>query len=508
MLTVFFVAVIFTPFSLWLFMPDRERSTFEKRTLRQSPEWEWTWHDLVTFPQKLERYYEDQFGLRDHLITWHNLVHVRLFNKSPNKAVTLGHDNWLFYNAEHCLTDFLGLWRVDRVQLEAWRRVIRDRQTWLADQGVQYIVAIVPTKMMVYPQFLPYRIRAREGETLLAEFLRYVQSRDGGHGLLDLKEALSELEPHPSFFRTDTHWNGAGAFRAYKEILASIQERYPEIVSLDEKRKSVRHITFSGDLSIMLNLSSRLVEQTVDVQVSEPCSREIDNREEEDLLRTESLCVDHSHALWMIHDSYGVYIRPFFDETFREVVYTRSPLPELKELLSREKPAVIVDQRAARYFSRALGEDSEITHYVMRKHWGQSTDLRLHIGRHGGERFILNRHDLKIDRGDTGMILHATGPDPFVELSFAHTPVPDSFLVELELTSPVATSVQFFYTTAEHPFYAPERIVSREVQKGRNTVLFRLPHPDTQGRLRFDPGLVPGTYILHSLKIKGERFEL
>jgi|GEM_PF-1019362 len=504
-LALMFLAMVFTPFCLWLMSSDQERSGFEKRTLQELPRCALKWQSLVTFPKRMEKYYRDHFGLRDQLIAWHNLIHVRLFRKSPNDAVTLGSENWLFYNADHCLADFLGLWRGNREQFEAWRRIIRDRQIWLADRGVNYLVVIVPTKMMVYPQFLPLRIREFAGVAILEEFLRYVRDKDGGHGLVDLLDPLHELEPYPSFFRTDTHWNGLGAFRAYKVIMEDIRQWYPEITPLHEAR--IRNVSteFRGDLSTMLNLSSQLREQSVRVRISDPCSREIESDEQGSLLRVESECVDNPHTLLMIHDSYGMYIRPFFDETFRRVLYTRTHLPQLKEVVARESPSVIVDQVAARYFSRMLGQDVEITNYVMRKHWRNSKDLRLYIDRDGGGEHLRSRHHLmRISHDEKGVLLHATGPDPHVELRFPHTPVPDSFLIHMELTSPGETTMQFFYTTGANPSFVPERVISRELKKGYNELLFRLPHPDIQGRLRFDPGMIKGSYILHSLRIKGE----
>ena len=66
--------------------------------------------------------------------------------------------------------------------------------------------------------------------------------------------------------------------------------------------------------------------------------------------------------------------------------------------------------------------------------------------------------------------------------------------------------MQFFYTTLKSDDFSSEMVVSKKINKGFNEYLFRLPHPDTKGKIRFDPGMLVGEYTVHSLSIKGERY--
>ena len=69
------------------------------------------------------------------------------------------------------------------------------------------------------------------------------------------------------------------------------------------------------------------------------------------------------------------------------------------------------------------------------------------------------------------------------------------------------TKLQIFYTTPAAAVFSKEHLVSKSIKRGDNELLFRLPHPKTAGRIRLDPGMVGGDYILHSLIITRENRE-
>jgi hypothetical protein len=68
--------------------------------------------------------------------------------------------------------------------------------------------------------------------------------------------------------------------------------------------------------------------------------------------------------------------------------------------------------------------------------------------------------------------------------------------------------MQLFYATPDSPQFTEENKISKSIARGENNFLFRLPHPRTASRIRFDPGAVPGRYLLKSLEIiREERTE-
>ena len=510
-IVLLFLFFIFLPPLLWIITPDAEVSTFEKRRLATPPSCNLTWQCVASYPKQLELYYSDHFGLRDQLINLHNFIYIKIFKKSPNSAVTIGSDNWLYYNADHTLADFLGLWKVDVQTFESWRRVLQDRQEWLADKGIKYLVMIVPFKMMVYPDYLPPRIRRRAGVPLMLDFLEYLKNTGGDSVIVDILSTLCAGNVNqPTFFRTDTHWNMEGAYRAYLAIMQRIRQWYPDIRIVQDDERIIHNKEYIGDLSIMLHLSRTLKEQAPDVQIKNICNSSDSIISSLKKLPTEMdrRCPDNTPSLLVLHDSYGSFIRPYFDASFKKVHYAHSTFQSIKGFVEKELPHIIIDERAQRYFARMFHSDPEVEGYVMQKHFQQSEDQRFLVRNDLGAGQFVDINDVEISQKNDGLYFRATGNDPFVEIRFKDRPKPDCFLVHLAITSSVDTTMQLFYTTEKKDEFSPEMVVSKKINKGFNEYLFRLPHPDTVGKIRFDPGMLIGEYIVHSLSIKGEWYDI
>ena len=85
--------------------------------------------------------------------------------------------------------------------------------------------------------------------------------------------------------------------------------------------------------------------------------------------------------------------------------------------------------------------------------------------------------------------------------AFAHDPQ-SPLIVRVDLTSPADTVLELFYETSQASGYSGDRKVSQELHKGRNVVFLTLKEPTLSGRLRLDPGMIPGEYVLHDLEVR------
>lgn len=59
--------------------------------------------------------------------------------------------------------------------------------------------------------------------------------------------------------------------------------------------------------------------------------------------------------------------------------------------------------------------------------------------------------------------------------------------------------MQIFYQTPDNQTFNETNSVRTQLQKGFNSVYFRLFGPITLNQIRLDPGSVPGKYELHKL---------
>ncbi|MHB8808932.1 MAG: alginate O-acetyltransferase AlgX-related protein [Desulfobulbaceae bacterium] len=517
-LITLFLLILYVPLVLSIFLKDKEVSESEKRKLAKLPSLEWSMDSLVRYPDRFEAYYNDHFGLREQLVEFYNYLYFKVVKKSPLPTVTVGRDEWLYYNGEGSLSDFFGLTEYSEEQLETWKRVLLDRQEWLAGQGVHYLFVVAPDKMMIYPEYLPERFQRKAGTPILARLSDYVAGHPALDGYLDLRrDLLAAKARRQVYYRTDTHWNPDGAFDAYTAIMQQVQQWFPTAKILGEESLRKAGETRRGDICITLNLNTIAPEETVKSVVQPSCAAgeysrlNLDIRPTGDEARNPNYlpvrngCPDAALKALVIHDSFGLFLRPYFNETFREVVYSNYiDLKDLKEFIASDKPDLVIDLRVARHLSGMLEPDPEMERSLLEKHAALSTDVRLRIdGAHGTEHLGIAR-ELAVQQVEEGLLLRASGNDPSLELNFAAETGGDPLLVHLFLDSPRDTELQIYYTTPESAEFSPEHEIRKKIRKGENDLLFRLPHPRTAGRLRLDPGMGGGDYLLRSMVIARE----
>jgi len=111
-------------------------------------------------------------------------------------------------------------------------------------------------------------------------------------------------------------------------------------------------------------------------------------------------------------------------------------------------------------------------------------------------------HQVKVVPAGTGAVLEVSGDDAQTELAVFSLVPNRKYLIELEITPPAPTVVQFFYGSTRSAAYSESNSVRAPVRAGRNRVAIVLADRAMLGPLRFDPGTLPGTYQIHSLEVR------
>ncbi|MCA8968920.1 MAG: hypothetical protein KDC95_04025 [Planctomycetes bacterium] len=272
-----FVAAICVPVCYSVLGPAPS-PTSEKRQLAVAPGVPRSYADIEAFPRAFEAWFDDHFGLRQDLVSWHNSVRYRVLEVGDDQAV-VGKDGWLF------LAESVDAWRQEArlytsSELAFWARTIAERRDFLAERGIAYLFFAAPAKTTIYPDYLPSRIkpvrRPRRLEQLDA-FLRganEVAWLDTTSAVRDQRQRLeNEATDHHvsrrlSYWPLDTHWNHLGAFAAYSAVMARLAQLVPEHATALEPYSETRgtwseRLCESGrDLAEMLGLASS--EQAVD----------------------------------------------------------------------------------------------------------------------------------------------------------------------------------------------------------------------------------------------------
>jgi hypothetical protein len=143
-----------------------------------------------------------------------------------NGYVHVGQDGWLFLvggtNAVGTLYD-RGSPRLPDAKLHRWAKLIEERARRLEAIGIQYLHVSVPEKLTIYDNKLndPPVVDWRLSPAMrLGEMLR---SSPHAHVWLDLIGPLRAARGEDDLYmKTDSHWNAAGCFVAYKAICERI----------------------------------------------------------------------------------------------------------------------------------------------------------------------------------------------------------------------------------------------------------------------------------------------
>ena len=165
--------------------------------------------------QTIEKQIDQKLPVRATLIAAANSLRYRLM-RGAGDQVRLGADDWLY------LTDELRFYPDADAHQAARITLLAAASKALAERGVRLVVALVPDKARVHPGHLP------EGQAPAYTGQRYAQAlaslRAQGVFAIDLLAPLQDGERAGAmYYRTDTHWNQAGARVAAQAVADGVK---------------------------------------------------------------------------------------------------------------------------------------------------------------------------------------------------------------------------------------------------------------------------------------------
>lgn len=329
-------------------LPDRDFSEQENRYLTQftAP----TPKNLRSgeFMEKFEKYFNDQFPLRDGWIQLKALSE-RTLGKQENNGVYLGRD-WQTLFA-----------RFTRLPEEELAKRLGYVNKLGENLDVPVYFALVPDKSYAYPHLLPanapdvddgstidwFSVRCGENVTFID--LRWTLGDTCWFGMdSDDRGAVSPDPKTGDFYRTDHHWTTAGAYGAYLALMeqmgleASANFRQDWADQLTPVSDSFYGTTYSasgagwvrpdtictmipeGGLNGHVTVTRYPEGEPVESTMYHPDKLEVKDKYSYFLGGNQPLCVIKNPdaaggKLLVIRDSYSDSLAPFLAEDFREV---------------------------------------------------------------------------------------------------------------------------------------------------------------------------------------------
>jgi len=108
-----------------------------------------------------------------------------------------------------------------------------------------------------------------------------------------------------------------------------------------------------------------------------------------------------------------------------------------------------------------------------------------------------------MSRTADGLLIHALNDDPQVILPTLEGVTPGNKLtVHVQLASPGPTEFQIFYSVSVVGGFDEAHSVKKPIQRGDNDVVVEFTEPDFKGKIRLDPGMLAGDYILKLIEVR------
>lgn len=299
-------------------------------------------------------------------------VDIKLFSVSPSPKVQIGKDDWLFYVPDNNLEIGEGMHYLSEEELENLKINQLSIQQSLKNQGIDYVLVLIPSKASVYPE----KIKGGDftvGSTLIDQASAYLEEATT-IPVINLKpELLDEKERRSVYFRNDTHWNETGAYIGYEIIINRLNDLgFVDTEPIKITMKS--DIRLNPDLSVIMGYNDLFSPELVDYvvfgdQQAKPISSDSDTKQMKVIL--ENLNIPDGHysfsndtadkSILIFGDSFfeNWRIPEMFAENFARTDFIRT-YTFSEDFVNDVKPDLVIVEVTERYIHALAKSDNLI----------------------------------------------------------------------------------------------------------------------------------------------------
>ncbi|MDR3617232.1 MAG: hypothetical protein P4L53_26995 [Candidatus Obscuribacterales bacterium] len=316
--------------------------------------------DLPLFAPAFESYFIDHFPERYTLASIRNQFLLTVLSTSGHADVGVGTSGWLYYFPVHVFHAQINYPPFSRLNLALWKKAIKARNKFLADNGIKYLLMVVPEKATVYPEYFPPGLAIHSGKSRLDEFQDALanENSDRPVDFIDLKRALIEQkgDKYLLYKKYDAHWNFYGALVCARLIGLHMQDSYPMARFFDRNDFPVTlEKSEQGDLASALALCLQLPEFVPVVDLGKTGAKPMAKTQVPyyGLYHEGSYGFSQENSAlpkaFMIHDSYvRYYMMPMIAQLCRSVQFHWTQDFDTERILE-QKPDLFIEEMAERH---------------------------------------------------------------------------------------------------------------------------------------------------------------
>ena len=182
------------------------------------------------FQSELEAWFDAHVGFRGHAIRTDNQIGLEVFHEAFSNAAdtpVLGRRMMIY--EEHYLTAYDGVVHYRDRGLRKRARDLRRLQDSLKERGIAFVLVIAPSKVSIYPEYLPEGFVHPDGlrpTTAYERMLPMLRSEGvhvvDGHAILEEEKGRSR---HALFPPGGIHWNRYGAYLVVRRVFEDIEQQ-------------------------------------------------------------------------------------------------------------------------------------------------------------------------------------------------------------------------------------------------------------------------------------------
>jgi len=314
-----------------------------------------------SFFKEYEKYYKDNFGLRNQMVTTISYLKFKYLNVSAMapELITVGKENWLF-PSEYIYVMLFNLYT--DVQLQRIRTTVEERAIWLGEKGIKYYLIIPPTKGRIYSEYLPELYKNRPHTSKIDQVYECTKGIEN-LVVVDFRENMirnkATIEVN-LYHRYDTHWNNMGAYIAYHQLMETIKLDFPEVEPNQLIEFNISK-AYKYEADLLRNLAIGDLVPREEICFDLIAGSKVEEDKPRPYIPTAEFnksTVSNNLKLMLFGDSFSMAIRPFLAESFQRSAFLWTN-EFLLEAIEEELPDIVVQERMEIYLNEFLNPNSE-----------------------------------------------------------------------------------------------------------------------------------------------------
>ncbi len=316
-----------------------ETESLEKKALSETPAVFRDGELNTDFSTECETWLSERLPFRSVVLSAANLIKSKAL-KTDSSNVIAGKGDWIF--AEASKADYVNSNALSDERLRAIAVSLSLTEENVTSKGGHFVFVPMPNKASVYSEFMPSRYKKADTNNLVR--LQQILS-DMDISYVDMLKLMTNKKSYGLYHKRDTHWNYYGALLGYYAITDALGKEHKMYNDSDYIPKK----NWRGDLDKMLypfigfrdyqynlNIEYEPFEFVVPAGVTDTQAQlEIfmsDREENDKRISTQKTGGRARGSLYMVRDSFGRALLPFFIDNYDRALFVRADYPDMSSV--------------------------------------------------------------------------------------------------------------------------------------------------------------------------------